>query len=100
MNATTISSQRYLDDETVNAKREAHDYTVAHINITVEGIDYRVIVDGHHSYAAAVADAAEIDWQHERMSQADADALGAIDWLEAHQHDSDWYDVVTGINIW
>jgi hypothetical protein len=97
---TTISSQRYLDDAVVSDKSDAADYSCNYVNVTVEGIDYRVLVDGHHSLAAALADGVEPDWTHNVTLQQDVDAMGAIGWLEAHQHDADWYDVVTGVNVW
>jgi hypothetical protein len=100
MNTTTISSQRHIDEEIVAAKSDARDYAVSYVNVTVEGVDYRVIVDGHHSYSAAIADGASVVWEHASTIQQDVDALGSIGWLEANQHDSDWYDVATCVNVW
>lgn len=52
-----ITHQKFLDEDVVAAKREAKDYTV---NVTPpfldEGKKYRMIIDGHHSLAAAVRD--------------------------------------------
>lgn len=96
----TISSQRYIDDAIVADKSAAADYAVSFVNVGVDGESYRVLVDGNHSYAAAIADGVEPTWEHASTIQQDVDALGGIEWLEQHQHDSDWYDVSTGVNVW
>ena len=93
----TISSQRYLDDDVVSSKRIAGDFTV----YTYEVGDWTVIVDGHHSLAAARLDGAEPAYRPvSRDLAAEYDhqvlAMGIDGWLEAHQSDSDWYYVDTG----
>jgi len=97
---TTISSQRYLDDTIVDSKRAAQDYKVDYVDVTVEGIDYRVIVDGHHSLAAAREDGAAIDWRHNETLQQEADSMGGLAYLDAHWAGDDWYNVETGANEW
>ena len=98
--ATYISSQRHLDDDTVEDKRAAGDYACSYVDVTVQGVDYRVLVDGHHSYAAAAADGETPDMMHDALIQQDVDALGSLVWLEANQHDADWYDLDTKVNVW
>lgn len=85
----TISSQRYTDPKIVAAKLAAEDFEAAYVVVELEGVDYRVVVDGHHSIAAAKEAGAEV-----------ACYLGATDWLAQHQMDSDWYDVSTGRVVW
>lgn len=56
--ARLITNQKYLDRDIVNEKRAERDYEV---QVTPEftdakGSTYRVIIDGHHSLAAAIAD--------------------------------------------
>lgn len=50
-----ISSQRYLNDAIVAEKQAARDYVVSVIAVTIDGVDYQVVTDGHHSLAAARA---------------------------------------------
>jgi len=97
----TISSQRYLDPATVAAKREAGDYVVSYVLVTVGGVEYRVVVDGHHSLAAARKDGVEPAWTPAHQEcQSEADAMGGEPYLTAHMGDCDWYDVATGEGVW
>lgn len=99
-----ISSQRYLDDEIVAAKIESRDFVVMITpEFEVNGDIMQAIVDGHHSYAAAVECGATpefviVDAQHDdRIALLDQ---GNIDgYLESAYHDSDWYDIETGITV-
>lgn len=55
-----ISSQEYLDDDIVQQKREAKDYEVmVSPEFKFNGRTVQVVLDGHHSYAAAIADGVE-----------------------------------------
>jgi len=54
--ANLISSQRFLDETTVTEKQDTEDYVVKYALVVVEGEEYRVVVDGHHSLAAAIRD--------------------------------------------
>ncbi|MBS3670159.1 ParB/RepB/Spo0J family partition protein [Halomonas boliviensis] len=52
--APLISSQRFLSDEVVKRKAEAFKVFVVRIHeCTLRGKRYRMIIDGHHNYAAA-----------------------------------------------
>lgn len=102
---TIISSQRYTNDEIVAAKREAQDYTVTlSPAFEVEGVEYQVILDGHHSLAAAKLDGAEPEYIEATKQTADTVALierGEIeDFLVATRIDSDYYDIKTGSDVW
>ena len=100
-----ISSQRYLSEEIVAAKVANADYIV---NVTpefeIEGIGMvRAIIDGHHSYAAA--NEAGVAPTLVELTATENDRIALIQagdveaYLEAAYHDSDWYDLETGLNI-
>lgn len=102
----TISSQRYLDHEIVEAKRRARDYAAQRATVTVDGEAVYVVVDGHHSLRAAKLDnGGEIAWEP-CADEIQRDATRAsqdgtiLDWMAAHQGDSDWYDIATGRDAW
>lgn len=97
---TTISSQRYLDEEIIQAKRDAGDYTVMVSPwFEVCGEIVRVLIDGHHRYAAAVADCVDpifvtVGPENDQVRMLlDGDVDG---FLEQQYNDSDWYDISTG----
>lgn len=101
----TISSQRYLDDETVEAKRAASDYVVTVFTLEYEGAMYSVVIDGHHSLAAAKADGAEPEYEEAdgelyRQLQGELDDVGVEAFLESHYNGDEYYDVSTGVNVW
>lgn len=96
----TISSQRHLDDAKVEEKIAAGDYTVTVTpEFEIDGETYRVMIDGHHRYSAAVQVGAAINWV-----TADPENMvrnGQIaEMLEAYHHGDDYYNVETGENIW
>lgn len=100
MTTQTISSQRYLDDAIVQAKRDAEDYAVQVVFVVVDGERYRVVVDGHHSLAAAKADGVKPEYElaaRELVAEAKRDGIA---FLEAHHGGDDYYDVETGLNVW
>ncbi len=101
----TISSQRYIDDGIVEAKRTARDYDVAvSPEFEFDGQTFRVILDGHHSLEAAMLDGAEPVFVEQ--TNRDNDTIGLIErgdiegFLGANRIDSDWYDVRSGRDIW
>lgn len=105
MTIITASPQRYIDDEIVAAKSDAQDYAVA-VSPVFEyaGIQMRVVLDGHHSLAAARADGVEPEFVENDASDNDMIALierGEFeDFLEMARVDSDYYDINTGRDIW
>lgn len=101
-NTVKISSQRFTDPAVVEEKRCARDYAVQLVPVEVEGAAYLVVVDGHHSLAAAKADGAEPEWEvlspaHELSQHARRDPET---FLEASHLGDDYYDVSTGRNVW
>ena len=58
--AHLISGQDYRDDETIAAKIAAGDFDVyVSPAFKVEGETYQIVMDGHHSYDAAVRSGAD-----------------------------------------
>ena len=50
-----ITSQHYLDDTIVDAKISANNFEVfVSPMFEIDGDEYQVIIDGHHSFAAAM----------------------------------------------
>lgn len=98
--ATTISSQRYLDPAIVSAKSAIQDYTAYYVTVRVDGVEYDVVLDGHHSLAAAKQDGADVEWEHLKDMQREADRMGAEDFLAAHHLGDDYYDIETGLGVW
>ena len=99
--AMIISSQKYRDADTVDAKIAAADYVVTIATITdSDGNEYSIVVDGHHSHAAAVATGnmpvyVESDYNY----QAEVGCIGFDSFLADKWIDSDWYDIESGINV-
>lgn len=95
-----ISSQRYLNEETVAAKRQSNDYVVTLTpEFVVGGESMQAVIDGHHSLAAAIADGVEPEWRIAAVSEDYRIALldkSVYLYLEVCYMDSDWYDVRTG----
>lgn len=100
----TISSQHYLDDDIVEAKRAARDYEVlVSPDFEVGGVVVRVILDGHHSLAAAKLDGAAPEFTVATSRDHDKVSLIATDpdlFLQAVYMDGDYYDAITGRDIW
>lgn len=95
-----ISSQRYLDPAIVAAKAAAQDYSAQYVTVDVDGITYAVVLDGHHSLAAAKQAGVDVEWEHLEDMQREADRMGAEDFLAAHHLGDDYYDVETGLGVW
>ena len=100
----TISSQRYLDPVIVAAKRNAGDYSAQRVTVEIDGERLYVVVDGHHSIAAARADGVDVEWETNAATQAEADYAtreGIVsDWMAQRQLDAEWYDIATGRDAW
>jgi hypothetical protein len=96
MGRTLISSQRYLDDETVARKLAAEDYVVEYVVLEHDGQTLWHVIDGHHSYAAAIEAGVEPEYRHNATVQQEADSMDLDSYLEAHFIDSEWYDLETG----
>lgn len=105
MTVITASAQRFIDDAIVAEKRDGKDYDVM-VSPVFEyaGIQMRVVLDGHHSLAAARIDGIEPCFAEADASDSDTIRLierGEIeDFLELSRIDSDYYDINTGRDIW
>jgi len=98
---TRISSQRHIDADVVATKSAAGDYSiVVSPTFSVAGHEYEVVLDGHHSLAAALADGVEPVAAVATATVHDAVALldrGEVEaFLAAVHMGDDYYDVATG----
>lgn len=103
--AQLITSQDYLDDEVVAQKLDAHDFAIFVSPVfEVDGQSYRVLLDGHHSLAAAIKAGAEAVVTEYGASEHDAIALielGDIEgFLAAVHQGADYRDARTGRYVW
>ncbi len=101
----TISSQRYTDEDIVAAKVAAQDFEVlVSPEFTIEGSTVRVVLDGHHSLAAAKLAGVSPSYTIADASQHDAVALIACGdfegFLAALHMGDDYYDVDTLECVW
>jgi hypothetical protein len=97
MTMTIISSQRYLDRDTVETKKQQL-VSVDSVTITIVDIQYNdmyVLADGHHTLVAATELGIAVSYQIVQ----DAERLIGVDYLDARRIDSDYYDVTTGLDI-
>lgn len=104
-----ISSQRHLDQDIVAAKLIAQDFTVTLSPIfEFDGMELQVVLDGHHSYAAAVeAGVTPIyitanSLMDDSLRGTEHPVIGceAEEYLDRHYIDSDWYNIVSGELVW
>ena len=101
----TISSQEFIDEEIVAAKLASEDFEVqVSPSFEIDGQIYRIVMDGHHSLAAAKLAGIEPIYCEQSSSDNDTVALlesGNIeDFLLAQHNDCDYYDVETKAAIW
>ena len=96
-----ISSQKYLDEEIVNKKLLAADFDVLVATIEYDGEIYEIIIDGHHSLAAAKLVGIEPNFEESDYEyQQEVDFIGFDNWLELHWIDCDWYNIETNRSVW
>lgn len=90
---TVISSQRFLDNAIVDIKKEKiKNEKNIELNVIFTGIDdLYILVDGHHTLAAAK----ELNILVDYNIVADDEELIEDDLLEKHFMDSDWYNIDT-----
>ena len=101
----TISSQRYIDESTVESKIENQDFTVfVSPAFEIDGEKVRVVLDGHHSLQAAKQAGVDADFVEQDATDNDTIGLlndGDIDgFLVAAHMGDDYYDTDTGADIW
>lgn len=99
-----ISSQRTRDEAIVEEKRANRDYGVS-VSPVFElfGEECRLVLDGHHSYEAAILDGVKPLIVELDASDDDRVALlqegNLEDFLETTRIDSDLYDIETGFDL-
>lgn len=98
--ANLISSQRFIDENIVAEKQAAEDYTVQYAVVTVEGIEYMVVVDGHHSLEAAKRDGVAPDLEECESETFSFAERNPDDFLIQHHHGDDYYYCATGKLVW
>lgn len=97
----TISSQRFLNEDLVNQKISHSDFDVFVSPVfEFEGAEYRVLLDGHHSFAAAKESNNDPIFIEMDSSQHDAIGLEPGLFLEVVHMGDDYYDTETGIDVW
>lgn len=89
-----ISSQHYLNwkkvEEKMNEIAEMESVEIPCCEIgEIDGVEYAVQVDGHHTLAAA----RELEIPVEFIFDEDPEGLTGEDYLQARWIDGDWYDV-------
>lgn len=100
-----ITSQDFLSDEIVEAKQAAKDYEVlVSPEFEFEGQTFRVLLDGHHSFAAALLDGVEPEMVEATAQVHDAVGLlqqGKVDlFLEVTHMGSDYRYAATKTYVW
>lgn len=101
----TISSQHYIDEEIVAAKLAAQDFEVlVSPEFEYEGVTVRVVLDGHHSLAAAKL--AGVEPEYTTATATECDQIGWLDrgdaetFLEVSWMGGDYYDVNSQESAW
>ena len=97
-----ISSQKFRDDEIVSKKRDAKDYVVSvSPEFEVDGVFMQTVMDGHHSFQAALLDGVNPVFVVQNATMNDSVLLlqKSVDlFLEATFMGDDWYDFQSGAN--
>lgn len=103
--AHLISAQEHRDDEIVASKIASGDFEVQVSPVfVVDGIEYQVVVDGHHSLEAAKVAGVDAEFIIQTVRDNDTIALldvGQVeDFLAAHMIDGEYRFVETGNHVW
>jgi len=98
-----ITSQDFIDDEIVAAKIADSDFEVfVSPAFEFDGSTFRVLLDGHHSLAAAIAAGVEPTISERDAAEDDRVALieNADDFLAACWMDGEYRFAATGRAVW
>lgn len=100
-----ITSQDYINDKIVAEKIEAEDFEIlVSPEFEFEGATYRILLDGHHSLAAAIEAGKEPVVVEADSTDHDAVGLlkdGAVeDFMDAAWMGSDYRFAVSGEFVW
>ena len=99
-----ISSQRTRDEDIVADKRTNRDYCVSVTPVfELFGEECRLVLDGHHSYEAAILDGVKPTLDELDATEDDRIYLlqdgNLEDFFEATWIDSDLYNIETGFDL-
>ena len=102
------SSKRCLDAERIAEKQENRDYAVTLSPVfEFAGQSIAIVLDGHHSLAAAKLDGVDPEYitmtatdPNSDVPGDDCDEADIDDFLIQKRGDSDYYNIATGRNIW
>lgn len=105
MTSDLITSQHYIDDEIVAEKIASGDFEVqVSPEFVIDGQTFRVVMDGHHSLAAAIEASVDPEIIEQDASSNDRVALldaGDIEaFLEACWMDGEYQFAVSGKAVW
>lgn len=96
-----ITSQLTRFEEITEAKRAAKDYAVQLVTLTIEGEEIEYVVDGHHSYEAAILDGVEPEFEDVTDVYAgEIRYFGDQAWLNQNNCGEGWYELETGKEAW
>lgn len=105
MIATLITSQDFIDDEIVAAKIAAEDFAIlVSPSFEVDGRTFRVLLDGHHSLAAAIE--AGVEPEVTEADESTSDTVGILNsgdiegFLAACWMDGEYRFAVSGKSVW
>lgn len=100
-----ITSQDFIDADIVAEKIKAGDFEVqVSPAFEIDGIAYRVLMDGHHSLAAAIE--AGIDPEFIEQTASDNDRISILNrgdiecFLEVCWMDREYHFAVSGKSVW
>lgn len=100
-----ISSQRHINEEILADKLASEDFEIlVSPAFEIDGLTVQVLLDGHHSLAAAKA--AGVEPTIVEADAGDHDAVSLIeagefeDFLAAVHMGDDYYDIATDRDIW
>lgn len=100
-----ITSQQFLDDEIVQEKLDASDFSVLLSPIfLIDGEEFQIVLDGHHSLAAAIA--AGVDADYDVATSSDHDAVGLLeagnveDFLASTHMGDEFINAITRKPVW
>ncbi|GIV51995.1 MAG: hypothetical protein KatS3mg038_3902 [Candidatus Kapaibacterium sp.] len=103
-NMVIISSQRHLDQDVVDEKmQQLAGVDCVELPIVYAGQygddDVYVLVDGHHTLAAARALGVEVTYTERSRTECNCHPDWTLEQMLDHLWmDSDWYDIHTGVN--
>ena len=103
--ANLISAQEYRNEGIVSSKVAAGDFEVQVSPVfIIDGVEYQVVVDGHHSLEAARIAGVDPEFVVQTARDNDTIALLEIgnveDFLAAHIVDGEYRFVETGNYVW